>query len=572
MNIFSTLTNATPFYIYSGKDVSQVPLTVSDYAELSTMSAEFLRSRLVMNSFDNTYRVYDDTGTSFAVGAFVGQSQLESYVAKEFESAFEGEPVEQMEINFRDFSLAASKGYGKNQQLYGFVINSNHFNEFFEPPAEYGKMFFVQDTQGQSKGYWMVHESLFGHAIDGKTQRVAIDFPQFTAALGDATNNARTIANDNDAIFNCQGRIIHNSEDPNAIPPENGYYTSAGRGQTTNPDAALDSIRDFYNVECDTSFVRGRVLVKNETENEVIADSTSEYFCVHITGTAAMPSSGKYAFAFLLLYYDDLFFVDVDKNELEIRDEDRAQDGYGWLTSITSTTLKVNEKIELNTIYGSLWFVQKTGNSGLGAFLIHEDMLDEFIDETTQTIPFFTPNFEASLGKLGSYATIINSNAIWNCQGVCVGKGDGNNLTPSVFYKENGETTSDRNQAALGTLSTSLYRLASSQGLVRASVIPRANGYDILPDASSDYFVVELVTDVAQPVPKLFQFFPQSYDFSSATSFAVALGKKIDNNTARIEQLENNNLLNQLIIDNTNRLINAVACANRSAGLSAYVF
>ena len=77
MKIRSKLANTTPAPIYSGTDITAVPMTVGSFDELAGVLPAFLANRVVMLSTDFSYRVYDATGENYDQGKIFLESDSE---------------------------------------------------------------------------------------------------------------------------------------------------------------------------------------------------------------------------------------------------------------------------------------------------------------------------------------------------------------------------------------------------------------------------------------------------------------------------------------------------------------
>ena len=240
--------------------------------------------------------------------------------------------------------------------------------------------------------------------------------------------------------------------------------------------------------------------------------------------------------------------VNGDSSEVNLKDSTRSN-GYGNPSEVINyLPLNDNTVVVPDTAYGNMWFVHEKVGSYVGYLMIHEDLLSEVVDSSTQEIPFFINSVEGALGKSAQNATVIanDSSARWNCTGGAIQSiDDANSLPPPHnYYDLQGRkgNAAKRSNALSATYTVGNTEIVGNQSLQRAEIKNvDDDSVQVLPNPTGDWFVVKARTGGGTfAVKKIFQWFPMEYAdfFYSAEDFSLALGLKVDNNAIRIEELE----------------------------------
>ena len=188
--------------------------------------------------------------------------------------------AQQYIVDFRD--LTKSSGYGKDNLITYEGVNDN---TLVQPDKSLGSLFFLHEKIDSTVGFLMVHESVLGDLVDSSTNSIPCVFTGQKAALG-KSNQRSTDLLDSDAIWNCLGRGISNTDDANSLPPPNLYYDKEGTpGGTSDPDKAFTATYSYGSSAIVGERELRRGYVRNVDNNSAYFESheSSEFFIIRVT-------------------------------------------------------------------------------------------------------------------------------------------------------------------------------------------------------------------------------------------------------------------------------------------------
>lgn len=264
-----------------------------------------------------------------------------------------------------------------------------------------------------------------------------------------------------------------------------------------------------------------------------------------------------------------------------------SETGYGKEGIITNVSVNDGEVVTPDISYGLMWFIHESVGTNVGYMLIHQSLLEGFGGLTLSEIPFYAAGVRAALAKANSYAPALtgSNSAMWNCTGAAITFGnDPNSIPPDGGYydknRKQGGTTS-RDKAFSGTFDFGSFIVLGENVLKRATVINiNDESVQVGTDPNSEFFVCKCTAGGSTFSSKnLFMIFFEEYEnkFFDTDSYPIQLGLKVEDNHQRIIELEDLVLKsddNEVSMNDANvmRLKNAIECANRFTGMSAYVF